>query len=202
MNQQIEDNLIMGLANVFTAHGWINTDIPQTLSQRVVYLSWGLHHGEAVDYYSHLSKIIKTCEQTDNWYPFTSIYVYGIQTLLDNYADFNDLYDIPKTELRPETALLKSVGNVFRNTQKGQEVIKRLHQHNGTVLRYDFITEYGITKLKKDLRKIFPKGNIRISTDTFVPDQIREWLWDEGVKKMTVYYPMKPIVVVTNGLGE
>ena len=27
MNQQIEDNLIMGLANVFTAHGWVDTNI-------------------------------------------------------------------------------------------------------------------------------------------------------------------------------
>ena len=73
MNQDIEDNLVLGLTRIFSAYGWSGEGAPQHLSQKVSYISWGLHHGDAIAYKTHLRMLINAREKTGDWSPFTSI---------------------------------------------------------------------------------------------------------------------------------
>ncbi len=198
MNQQIEENLTLGLVRIFSAYGWAGEQ-SQTLSQRIALVSWGLHNGDATTYQSYLKMLIKAREKNNQWKPFTSIYVNGIATLLENYTKFNDLDTIPAPKTRPDFSKIEKIENIFKDTQSGKEILKRLRKYNKTVLSYTLIEEHGLERLKEDLQKVFPKGTIYICEDMHEPDQVRDWIWDEGIKKMTVYYPIMPIVIVTNG---
>lgn len=199
MNQQIEDNLTLGLVRIFSAYGWSGEGTPKTLSQKIAYINWGLHNGEVLDYRTHLKMLIKVRERSGKWAPFTSIYVNGIATLLESYTSFNDLNTIPAPSTKYVFTESTPVGNVFKDTDLGKEVVKRLRKHNKTVLRYTLLEEYGLDKLKEDLQKVFPKGTIYVCEETHTPDQVREWIWDEGIKKMTIYYPCMPLIIAATG---
>ena len=75
--------------------------------------------------------------------------------------------------------------------------IKRLHQFGKTNIRYSLIEEYGEDRVRKDLRKVVPYAKLDILTEDHEPDQIRDWLYDGGVTKMTVMYPFMPLVIIS-----
>ncbi len=195
MNQQIENNLVQGLVRIFSAYGWAG-DQSQVLSQRIALINWGIHHGHASTYLSYLRNLIETREKNHDWWPFTSIFVYGIETLLESYADFNDLFTIPVTASDFKVQEPTKVNNVFTDTEPGIAAIRRLRTYGRTCIRYSYIEEYGVDKLQEDLRKIFPHGEVLIRNDNHQPDQLREWVWDEGSRKMTIYHPIMPVVLL------
>ena len=197
MNDRIEKNLILGLARIFTEYGWKGEGAPRTMSEKKLHICLGLHHGEALDYYTHLKLLIQAREKDNNWGIYDPIYVHGICTLLDAYAQFNDLYSI--TEKVPIKTIRQSPSNVFKEMNRGDATLKRLRANGSTVMSYELLEEYGYDKLLKDLREIYPHGTITVHTDTHMPDQIRDWEWDEGVRKMTIYFPIMPIIIISTG---
>ena len=197
MNDRIEKNLILGLARIFTEYGWKGEGAPRTMSEKKLHICTGLHHGEALDYYTHLKLLIQAREKDNNWGIYDPIYVHGICTLLDAYAQFNDLYSI--TERVPIKTIRQDPSNVFEVMSRGDATLKRLKANGSTVMSYELLEEYGYDKLLKDLRKFYPKGTITVHTDTHFPDQVRDWEWDEGVRKMTIYFPIMPIVIISTG---
>lgn len=195
MNDRIEDNLVLGLARIFTEYGWKGDGAPRTMSEKKLRIRMGLHHGEALDYYTHLKLLVQAREKDNNWGIYDPIYVHGICTLLDAYAQFNDLYSV--TEKVPFKLVQQNPRNVFKVIKHGETTLKRLKANGTTVMSYELLEEYGYDKLLKDLREIYPHGTITVHTDTHVPDQIRDWEWDEGVRKMTIYFPIMPIIIIS-----
>jgi hypothetical protein len=43
---------------------------------------------------------------------------------------------------------------------------------------------------------------VYVRTDEHVPDQLRDWEYDEGKEKMTVLVPILPIVILATGEDE
>ena len=94
MNTKIEENLVWGLTRIFSEYGW--TARGGTLldwDTKLASISFGLHHGQALDYKTHLSMIINARQKDHNWGLFASEYVQGIHTLLVAYAENNDLFN-------------------------------------------------------------------------------------------------------------
>lgn len=197
MNDRIEKNLILGLARIFTEYGWKGKGAPRTMSEKKLRICTGLHHGEALDYYTHLKLLIQAREKDNNWGIYDPIYVRGICTLLDAYAQFNDLYSITGKVLFK--TVQQTPSNVFKVISRGEATLKRLKANESTVMSYELLEEYGYDKLLKDLKEIYPQGTITVHTDTHFPDQVRDWEWDEGVRKMTIYFPIMPIIIISTG---
>ena len=196
MNDRIEDNLVLGLARIFTEYGWTNEGSPKRMSDKRLMICRGLHHGHAQLYTEYMEHIIQQREKDNKWGIYNSIYVQGIYTLLKAYAQFNDLYNTfcMDTDLK---LVHQTPSNVFKVIKHGEATLKRLKANGSTVMSYELLEEYGYDKLLKDLREIYPHGTITVHTDTHVPDQIRDWEWDEGVRKMTIYFPIMPIIIIS-----
>lgn len=197
MDTRIEKSLVLGLVRIFTEYGWDGKGAPAHLSDKVSTIEYGLHHGDALAYSTHIKMILQARRKDHQWGLFTSEFVNGISSLLESYAEHNDLFQIqcPKTKKTFSTEV--PTENIFKSLAK--DAVSRLRAYGNTVIRYSLIEEYGEERVLRDLQTIFPKATLRICRDTHEPDQLREWIYDDGIAKMTIYAPMMPIVVITNG---
>lgn len=195
MDTRIEKNLVLGLARIFSAYGWKSETAPTRLSDQLTSLTYGLYHGEAKEYLTHIKDIITLREIDNNWGIFTPLFVNGIATLLTNYAEHNDLFIIEQKGDTPVFRASLPKTNIFKFSFAS--VIERLREHSKTVINYQLIEEYGKEKVLADLKEYFPKAKLKIKLEEHIPDQLRDWIYDDGVRKMTVYSALMPIVVVS-----
>lgn len=194
MNRIIEDNLILNLTRIFTHYGWRGQGTPDTWQDKLDYIRYGLWHGLAYDFATHLKMIIQARRKDKKWGMFTPEFVVGTSLLLDDYADNNDLFTITPTKIE-FTCVSSNVDNVFKNSP----VIKRLKMYDITVINFKLIEEFGEKKVLSDLKQFFPKATLTVNYDTHEPDQIRDWVYDNGSRRMTIYIPLMPIAVVSTG---
>lgn len=197
MNTKIEENLVLGLVRIFTEYGWKGKGAPESWDAKLATIAYGLHHGQAFDYKTHLSLLISARQKDHDWGLYTSEYVQGILTLLTAYADNNDLFNIKYESVPPITYKEKS-DNIFT----GSPALKRLEKNGNTVISYTLLEKYGFFRIVKDLNEHYPRGMVSVKFDEHKPDQIRDWLYDDGNRRMTVYYPIMPIIIITTGEDE
>ena len=81
----------------------------------------------------------------------------------------------------------------------GTPALDRLKKNGKTVISYTLFEKYGYFRIVKDLNEHYPKGMVSVRFDEHKPDQIRDWLYDDGNRRMTVYYPIMPIIIITTG---
>ena len=197
MDKRIETNLVLGLTRIFSAYGWSGEGAPEHFADKISTIEYGLLHGDALGYSTHLKMLIQAREKDGQWKPFTSLFVNGISASLESYANHNDLFTIEPPKHKKEFKTPISMENVFDSAAHG--AIKRLRLYGTTVIRYTLVEEYGAERLLQDLRKYFPKATLRIELDEHVPDQLRDWIYDDGWHKTTIYIPIMPLVVITDG---
>lgn len=201
MNSRIEENIIGGLVRLFNEYGWEEENIPPLHSSKCAYVKYWLYHGEASHYLEALQRIINNCRKSHDWGKiFNSTYVEGIRNLLKNYINKNHL---DKIKYKPELLILyptlPPTDNVFSEGQPGHRALTYLGSYDKTNISYSLVEEYGVPRLIQDLRFYYPNGDIRIRYEDHIPDQIRDWEYDEGTEKMTVFFPLMPIVLVYSG---
>lgn len=193
---QIEDNLVKNLVRVFTAYGWEGKGAPENYQTKYKLIKTGLYSGSAYGYYTHLSMILQARRKDHNWGLYTPTFVEGVQTLLKHYSKRHGLFEIK--EKRCEiSAVPTPTANIFKTLDYAKEAVDRLESLGKTNIRYSLIEEYGEERVLRDLRKACPGAKLSISYDEHEPDQLRDWLYDDGVQKMTVMYPIMPLVYIT-----
>ena len=195
MNTLIEDNLTLSLARIFTAYGWNGNGAPSHWQDKLDIIRYGLYHGDALAYATHLKLLLQARRKDKQWGLFTPEFVYGISLLLDDYAENNDLYKIKAPAHKKVFSTSVSSANIFTDSP----ILKRLKAYDRTVISYTLVEEYGTERLLSDLRIHYPKATLSIDYDVHQPDQIRNWVYDDGSVRMTTYLPLMPIVIVTTG---
>ncbi len=195
--EQIEEILIKNLARIFTEYGWTTGEgVPESFQAKVTTIRSGLYLGDAFGFKTHLSLIIEARKKDHKWGIFTPAFLEGTLTLLKAYAKKHYLFDIRgKAWVTPTKEPSKE--NLFEELDHAKAAIKRLYQFGKTNIRYSLIEEYGEDRVRKDLRKVVPYAKLDILTEDHEPDQIRDWLYDGGVTKMTVMYPFMPLVIIS-----
>lgn len=193
---QIEDNLVKNLVRVFTAYGWNGKGTPDNYQTKYSTIKYGLYNGSAYGYYVHLSMILQSRRKDHNWGLYTSTFVEGVQTLLRHYSKRHGLFEIEEKHCEI-TSVPTPTANIFKTLDYAKDAIDRLESLGKTNIRYSLIEEYGEDRVRKDLRKVYPYAKLFISYDEHEPDQLRDWLYDDGVQKMTVMYPIMPLVYIT-----
>ncbi len=197
---QIEDNLVRNLARVFTEYGWAGRGAPKTFEQKINIIAYGLTHGEAFDYATHLKLVIQARRKDHKWGMYTPVFVEGVLTLLNAFAGKHNYFErkpLARSHFYDQPYGEVTEDNVFETIGHAKEAVKRLEAYGKTTVRYSLIEDYGEEKVERDLRKAYPGATLSIHRDEHVPDQLREWLYDGGVTKMTVMYPIMPLVYIT-----
>lgn len=195
--KQIENILVKNLVRIFTEYGWTGyKGGPESFQAKVTTIRCGLYIGNALDYKTHLSLLLEARRKDHKWGLFTPTFVEGTLTLLKAYAKKHNLFNTKnKVWLSPTKE--PSNANLFKELDHAKAAIKRLYQFGKTNIRYSLIEEYGEDRVRKDLRKVAPYARLNILTEDHEPDQIRDWLYDGGVTKMTVMYPFMPLVIIS-----
>lgn len=197
---QIEENLVRNLARIFTEYGWAGRGAPKNFEQKLNIIAYGLTHGEASGYATHLKLLIQARKKDHKWGLFTPVFVESILNLLNAYAGKHNyferkplsrspVYDHPFGEV-PED-------NIFKTFDYAKKSIERLEKYGKTNIRFSLIEDYGEERVLRDLRRLYPKVTLFVDYDSHQPDQIRDWLYDGGVTKMTVMYPFMPLVIIS-----
>lgn len=200
MDNNIERSIVLGLTRIFSEYGWYSTGDSELFTDKVDTIQYGLHHGDALGYRAHLRLLIKAREKDGNWGIFSPIYVNGIENLLSTYGEHNDLFTIQSTSSKPLFKSEVSPLNVFKNVKEAKAALTRLRQYGKTNIRYNLVEQYGIDRLQSDLRDAgFKKGTVTICYDSYQPDYLCDPVYDEGKVKMFVYFPIMPVVLLTNG---
>ena len=197
MDKSIERSLVLGLTRIFSAYGW---EDPKNFADKISTIQYGLYHGDALGYKTHLAMLIQAREKDHKWGLFTSTFVYGIQTLLNAYGSRNDLFSIKASGKAPVFKTEIPSENVFKHTREGKEALRRLRAHGATILRYNLVEEYGVDRLVSDLHNAgFKKGTITVNYEEHQPDELREPIYDDGKCKMSTWFAIMPIVILKNG---
>lgn len=197
---QIEENLVRNLARIFTEYGWAVRGTPKNLEQKVNIIAYGLTHGEALDYATQLKRIIQTRRKDHKWGLYTPVFVEGMLNLLNSFAgkhNFFDckplshshFYDHPEGEI-PED-------NIFKTFDYAKKSIEHLEKYGKTNIRYSLIEDYGEERVLRDLRRLYPNVTLFVDYASHQPDQLRDYLYDGGVAKMTIMHPIMPIVYIS-----
>lgn len=195
--QNIENNLITNLVRIFTAYGWDGEGAPKNYTSKIATIKYGLYNGDALGYTTHLSMIIQARNKDHNWGLYTPVFVEGVQALLKSYCKRNKLYDKKGPISKPVFNYAPHRGNIFTTLPHGIQAIERLEKYGKTNIRYSAIEEFGEKRVLSDLRKLYPSAKLRIAYEEHEPDQFRDWMYDEGLTKMTVMYPVLPLVFIT-----
>lgn len=196
MNTLIEQNLTLGLTRIFTAYGWSGKGAPAHWQDKLDTIRYGLYHGEALGYSTHLSLLIKARKKDKQWGLFTPEYVKGIETLLRDYIEHNDLLDQVSPKHKKEFITEVPSENIFKTHSAA---LKRLKTYGKTVISYGLVEEYGVDRILQDLQAHYPKATIKVNYDLHQPDQIREWVYDDGSVRMIIFDPIMPIVIISTG---
>lgn len=199
MDNKIEMCLVSGLVRIFTEYGWNGEGAPKRFSDKVLRIQYGLHHGDARGYLTHIRMLLQARQKDGKWGLFNEPFVFGIANLLKHYGEFNNLFDITSDETAPEFHSRATSKNIFLEFKEGKEAVKRLRGFGKTNIRYSLYEEYGLKRLEKDLRAAgFPAATVYIAMDTYEPDDYSYNVYDEGISKMTLHYPIMPIVIISN----
>ena len=113
MNTTIEQNLTLGLVRIFTAYGWNGKGAPKNWKDKLDIIRYGLYHGEALDYATHLSLLIAARKKDKQWGIYTPEFVQGISYLLRDYINHNDLQEINPPKVKEKFESQVSSVNVF-----------------------------------------------------------------------------------------
>lgn len=194
--KQIRDNLIKNLVRIFTAYGWVDESVPENYQTKYQTIEFGLFQGQATTYLTHLNDILQERYKDHQWGLYTPTFVEGVRTLLKVFGKKHGYFDISPKKIRVCPAFPRNE-NIFKHHDYAREAIKRLDSCSKTTIRYSLIEEYGEERVVRDLRKIAPYARLSIQYDEHEPDQLRDWLYDGGVTKMTVMYPLMPLVYIT-----
>lgn len=204
MNDRIENSIIYGLVRLFDEYGW--PEDPQTthFADKVKTVQDGLYKGLALTYLNRVKQIINECRQSGDWgNMYTPVYVIGIRSLLASYAKANNLMKVKvPDEGLPRHNTAVPTGNIFKHEHGCKDALDRLSYYGKTNISYAIVEEYGVPRIIKDLKKFYPRGEVYVRTDEHVPDQLRDWEYDEGKEKMTVLVPILPIVLLSTGEDE
>lgn len=194
--KQIENILVKNLVRIFMTYGVEDKNNANNFLTQCEVVRLGLWHGNAFMFSQTLETILKDRHKDHKWGLFTPTFVEGTLTLLKAYAKKHNSFGtrgkvclVPTKDPRNE--------NIFKELDYAKAAIKRLYQFGKTNIRYSLIEEYGEDRVRKDLRKVVPYARLEILTEDHEPDQIRDWLYDEGVTKMTVMYPFMPFVIIS-----
>lgn len=202
MNTRIEDSIVYGLVRIFSEYGWPEGEVPQLFTNKVKAIRHGLYHGEAKSYINRISEIISARRKDHNWGPlYEPTYVIGIKNLLRSYVAQNHLLDARHVK-QPKYDDTLSSENIFRAEEVGCEALQRLMFYNKTNIRYNIVEQYGVSRLTSDLQEIYPLGSVLVNYSDHIPDQIRDWEYDDGKEKMTVFFPIMPLVILSTGLDD
>jgi hypothetical protein len=195
---EIERILITNLVRIFTAYGWVGEETPCNHTSKIETIRYGLNHGEALEYKTHLARLIQVRRIDHKYGLFTLTFLEGTLSLLNSYANNNKLFNKIATPLkkRPKFELSVSNGNVFLTVDHAKAAVKRMNSFDASNIRYSLVEEYGLDRLKADLAVVAPGATIVIDYEGHTPDQLREWLYDDNLTKMTVMFPVLPIVTI------
>ena len=194
--KQIRDNLIKNLVRIFTAYGWGDEPVPENYQTKYQTIEFGLFQGQATSYLIRLNDILQERYKDHQWGLYTPTFVEGVRTLLKAFGKKHGYFDIPSKKIRVYPVFPRNE-NIFKHHDYAREAIKRLDSCSKTTIRYSLIEEYGEERVVRDLRKVAPYAKLSIQYDEHEPDQLRDWLYDGGVTKMTVMYPIMPLVYIT-----
>ena len=194
--KQIRDNLIKNLVRIFTAYGWGDEPVPENYQTKYQTIEFGLFQGRATCYLTRLNDILQERYKDHQWGFYTPTFVEGVRTLLRAVGKKHGYFDIPPKKIRVYPVFPRNE-NIFKHHDYAREAIKRLDSCSKTTVRYSLIEEYGEERVARDLRKVAPYAKLSIQYDEHEPDQLRDWLYDGGVTKMTVMYPIMPMVYIT-----
>lgn len=194
---QIRENLVRNLARIFTEYGWIGKGAPESFGRKIDIIADGLTNGDALSYATHLKLLIQARKKDHKWGLYTPVFVEGVLNLLNAFAGKHNLF-----ERKP---LLADIGyfqglpeyNIFKTFDYAKKSIERLEKYGKTNIRFSLIEDYGEERVLRDLRRLYPKVTLFVDYDSHQPDQIRDWLYDGGVTKMTVMYPIMPLVIIS-----
>ena len=200
MDKTIERSLVLGLTRIFTEYGWYTTGHSPLFSDKLETIRYGLYHGDALAYRTHLRLLIQAREKDGKWGLFSPIFVNGIESLLTSYGNNNDLFAIKAPELKQVFQTELSTLNVFKHNIYAKEALKRLKDFGRTNIRYTLVEEYGLDRLRNDLHAAgFKKGTVTICYDSYEPNYLCDPVYDDGSVKMFAYFPLMPIVLLTDG---
>lgn len=197
MDTRIEKCIVLGLVRIFSAYGWSGKGAPEHFADKISIIQYGLKHGQALDYLTHLKMLIMAREEDQNWGLFTPVYVKGIASLLEKYAEHNNLFSIEKPKTKRYFNTKVKTKNIFESEDSA--ALQRLRVFGKTVIRFGAIEEYGEERVLSDLRVYFPKGTVTVDYAHHEPDQISEWVNDDGVERLTIYTPILPMVILATG---
>ena len=193
INSEIERNLVTNLVRIFTEYG---LDLPKDHNSKIAHIRHGLYHGEATSYKADLARIIQVRRRDNKWGLYTSTFLEGVLSLLNNYCTKKNLFNAKSPKVKPTFELNVSKDNIFLTIDHGQKALKRLNSFERTTIRYSLIEEYGEERVAADLAAAAPGAILFIDRENHEPDQLREWLYDEDNTKMTVMYPVMPMVYI------
>ena len=193
----IKDNLVTNLVRIFIAYGWCDDKEPDNFRKKLNTIAYGLTHGRALDYLVHLESLMAARRKDHNWGLYTSTFVEGIHTLLTAYGKKHQLFEIPCVNRNYTSCETIPKDNVFLHTKHGIEAFDRLRSFGKTNIRYSLIEEYGEDRIRRDLRETGVYATLSIQYEDHEPDQLRDWLYDDGKTRMTVMYPILPLVYIT-----
>lgn len=200
MDKIIERSLVLGLTRIFSEYGWYTTGDSSLFSDKLEVIRYGLYHGDALAYRTHLRLLIQAREKDGNWGILSPVFVNGIENLLTSYGNNNELFTIKSSESRPVFESELSPLNVFKHDKFAKEALKRLRDFGKTNIRYNLVEEFGVDRLQNDLRAAgFKKGTVSICYDTFEPNYLCDPVYDDGSVKMFAYFSIMPIVLLSDG---
>ena len=195
--QNIENNLVTNLVRIFTAYGWTGEGAPENYQTKAAIIQYGLHNGDALGYMTHLSMLINARRKDHKWGLYTPVFVEGVQTLLKSYCTRNKLFEKKSNAQKVTISCPTPKANIFTTVSHAKEAVERLELYGKTNIRYSLIEEYGEERVLHDLRRVCPTAKLVVRYDEHQPDQLRDWLYDENLVKMTVMYPILPLVILS-----
>ena len=195
---QIRNNLVINITRLLSAFFWKD----KNFQTRVSTVEYGLDHGMINQFLEYIDVIIKSPKRKKErtWNLYTLVFIEGVRNLLKAYGDKKDLFNKPPLHC----ALTPAMGyveppkeNLFKTFDYAKKAIERLEKYGKTNIRFSLIEDYGEERVLRDLRKIYPNATLYVDYDSHEPDQLRDYLYYEGVTKMTVMYPIMPLVYIS-----
>ena len=193
---QIRDNLAINVTRLLSALLWTDKNFQTRLNT----VKYGLDHGMIKQFLEYIDVIIKPHKKENIWKLYTLVFVEGVRNLLKTYGDKNDLFNKPRLHcsLTPAMGYIEPPKeNLFKTFDYAKKAIERLEKYGKTNIRFSLIEDYGEERVSRDLRKVCPNATLFVDYASHEPDQLRDYLYDGSGTKMTVMYPIMPIVYIT-----
>ena len=203
MNQRIINHLTTNVTRIFIEYGWTGKGCPKNYLAKKAYIAYGLTHGYALDFLTHLKMLAQAREKTQQWGIFTSTYVLGTITLLEKYGTAIGLFTIKPTQpLRVDMfddieLPVQPKDNLFTATEQGRAALRRLGTFEKTNIAYELVEMYGIERLRSDYAAFYPHGSIDVQRDDYPPMHLMDGLNVRGQTKYTLYSAIMPLVILT-----